>query len=385
MTSDLFTTFRYRVRERRTDSNTAFCGANEQIVATNLRLSARRVPSLARRVKAKFNVFVRAKPFVTPMAYPAPSVEPCRSTVSTTKRSAADCSTGGRWYQSTSESLTKTQSDRWAEDRIPSSTSSTGSMTSVTSSALLNNKARTSCVVDVEVASRSRPERSSDNSVRRILMLLELPVDAGSRAAVIRAAMLAVYDAIMTSENPQSAATVRRPAADRGSTAAADNVEVEVSGLFRVISIIVVRAHTALCPRPKRAAAGAPASSAAGGGHAVASSRSMVYRRIVVATKTTPISVQTDPDRGRTNCSGPPNNDRSPSWPCRTTADSRATSKTCVKSITSYLSGVMTSGPSGDKRSQCQAGVLQYNANKVTWLTTMTTSLAIVFLDTNYK
>ena len=49
----------------------------------------------------------------------------------------------------------------------------------------------------------------------------------------------------MTREKPQSAATVRRPAADRGS-AADDDVELVVGGLYRVISIIVVSAHAAL-------------------------------------------------------------------------------------------------------------------------------------------
>jgi len=147
-------------------------------------------------------------------------------------------------------------------------------------------------------------------------------------------------------EKAQSAATVRRPAADRGSATA--DVELDVGGLYRVISIIVASAHAALWHRPMRVAAGTSAISVAAsddGCDAVPSRRSTVYRSIVVATKTTPSRVQTDPDRGRTNCSGPCSNDWSSRGTRRTTANSRATSNTCVKSITSYLSGVMTSGP----------------------------------------
>ena len=60
------------------------CRSNKQTVVAYLRLSARSVPSLARRAKAKFNVVVWANPFVMPMAYPAPSVELCSATVSST-------------------------------------------------------------------------------------------------------------------------------------------------------------------------------------------------------------------------------------------------------------------------------------------------------------
>jgi len=170
-----------------------------KIAATNLRRSAGRVPSLARRVKAKFNAVVWANPFMTPMAYPAPSVELCSATVSTTKWLAADCSRRS-WYQSTSESLTKAQSERSPADRIPSATSSTSSVTSlVTSSPPLNNKARTSCTLDAAVIRRNRPERSSDSIDRRVVEPLGFPVDSagfpvdtGSRAAVINEAMLAV-------------------------------------------------------------------------------------------------------------------------------------------------------------------------------------------------
>jgi len=81
------------------------------------------------------------------------------------------------------------------------------------------------------------------------------------------AAMLAVYEATMTREKPQRAATVNRPAADRGSAAVVtEDDELVVAGVYRVINIIVVSAQTALCARPRRGVATGKLSSSASAG-----------------------------------------------------------------------------------------------------------------------